>query len=120
MLALRLCILHAAAYSGANNAQFQLGEYCTHLDKCLAHGINLARAVVQRDAAYDDQSQAFAFDDLDDLTKLLCAAAQTTYLIRKSGHKMDLVGSRGVYAEKYSIWLLEKEMVETQMNEKTI
>lgn len=47
-LALRPGVLHAAAYAGTDDGQFQLREHGAHLDERLAHGIDGAGAASDR------------------------------------------------------------------------
>jgi len=77
LLALGLCVLHSAANSVADHGQLQLRKDATHLDECLAHGVDLALPAIHRDAAHDHQPKVLVLHDIQYLAQLLGAAAQT-------------------------------------------
>ncbi len=74
---LLLGVCHAGLHPGPDDRQFKFCRDCRHLDKGLAHGVYIACPAVDCDAAEDLQLHPLAFDDVDDLTELLCAAAQS-------------------------------------------
>ena len=61
-----LGVRYSAFYPCPNNGQFQLRKNGAHLDKGLAHGVNLPVAAVHGDAAHNHQPQPLCFDGMDD------------------------------------------------------
>ena len=68
-------VCHSAFYPCPDDGQFQLRKNGAHLDKGLAHGIDLPVPAIDGDAADDDETEVFALHQLDDLTELLGAPA---------------------------------------------
>lgn len=77
--ALLFGIRHARLHSGPDDRKFQLREHSRHLNEGLAHGINVALAAVDHNAAHNFQPHVLALDDVHNLTELLCAAAQSRH-----------------------------------------
>lgn len=75
-------IRHAAFHPCPDDGQFQFGKYCAHLDERLTHGVDLAAAAINRDAAHNHKAKVLSLDDLHNLTQLLRAAAQAAYFER--------------------------------------
>ena len=63
---LSLGVRHSAFYPCPDEGQFQLRKNGAHLDKGLAHGVNLPVAAVHGDAAHNHQPQSLCFDGMDD------------------------------------------------------
>ena len=82
LYALALGVLHSTAHSGSNDCQLKFCKDSAHLDERLTHGVYLPVSAINRDTAYDDESELLALDDLHNLTELLCASGQAADLKR--------------------------------------
>lgn len=56
----------ATTHTSPQDRQLQFREHGAHLDECLAHGIDLSIAAINRDGADDDQPHVLFFDGADD------------------------------------------------------
>ena len=63
MLALEGCVSHAGFDSGANHGKLQFGENSAHGEKCLRHGINFTVPAINRETAYNHQTETLFLDD---------------------------------------------------------
>ena len=84
-LSLSFGILHTGSDPCAEHGKFQFGEYCTHLNECLAHGIDIPVAAVDGNAAEDDQAQVFLLDDVHNFAELLRTAGESADFKRDDG-----------------------------------
>ena len=90
-LALRLGVSHAAFDPRPDDGQLQFGKDGAHLDKGLAHGIDLPVPAIDGDAPDDDEAEVLALHQFDDLTELLGASAQAADL--GADERIALLGS---------------------------